>query len=114
MPPNRRKGARMSFNDDGVLFPIRVLDDEELARVRCHWSRIVDAHGGSLTHFDRAHLFFRWAWEVAQHPRVLDAVSAVLGDDVVCWGNLILSKPPHDDGFVAWHQDGAYAGFLGD
>jgi len=104
----------VSFDRDGVLFPIRVLDDAELAHARRHYAQLVDAHGGTLTHFDRAHLFFRWAYELALHPRVVNAVSAVIGDDVVVWGNLILSKPPHDNGFVSWHQDGAYAGFLGD
>ncbi len=103
-----------AFATDGVAFPLRVLDDGEVARFRGEYERLSEAQGGSLKRFDRAHLFFRWAYELALHARVVDAVATILGDDVIVWGSLILSKPPHDDGFVAWHQDGAYAGFLGE
>jgi ectoine hydroxylase-related dioxygenase (phytanoyl-CoA dioxygenase family) len=48
------------------------------------------------------------------HPRIVNTVATLLGDDVVVWGSLILTKPPHDDSFIAWHQDGAYAEFLGE
>lgn len=103
-----------TFERDGVAFPIPVLDDAELSAARAELDRLAASEGGVLKRFDRAHLFFRWAYDLARHPRVLAAVTEVLGDDVLVWGSLILSKPPHDPGFVAWHQDGAYAGFLGD
>ncbi|MBV9496285.1 MAG: phytanoyl-CoA dioxygenase family protein, partial [Acidobacteria bacterium] len=103
-----------TFADDGIAFPIPALTADELATVRGEWARIVGAHGGRLEHFDRAHYYFGWAWDLATHPRILDAVSAVLGEDVVIWGTLILSKAPHSEGFIAWHQDGEYARFLGD
>ena len=103
----------MSFAERGVAFPIRVLDDGELAAVRAEYARLVDAHGGALKHFDKAHHKFGWAYDLVLHPRVVDRVAEILGDDVVVWGSLILSKPPHDNGFVAWHQDGEYATFLG-
>jgi non-heme Fe2+,alpha-ketoglutarate-dependent halogenase len=101
------------FDRDGVCFPIPVLSAAEVAAARAHVDRLAEAHGGVLKRFDRSHLFFRWAHDLALHPRVVGAVCELLGDDVVVWGSLILSKPPHDPGFVAWHQDGAYAGFLG-
>jgi non-haem Fe2+, alpha-ketoglutarate-dependent halogenase len=102
------------FDARGIAFPIPVLTPEELADVRAHYGRLVDAHGGTLRSFDRSHYYFGWAYDLATHPRIVEAVSSVLGDDVVVWGSLILSKPPHDEGFIAWHQDGAYANFLGD
>jgi ectoine hydroxylase-related dioxygenase (phytanoyl-CoA dioxygenase family) len=103
----------MSFDDAGIAFPIRVLDDGELAAVRAEYQRLVDANGGTLKHFDKVHHKFGWAYDLVLHPRIVDRVAEILGDDVVVWGSLILSKPPHDDGFVAWHQDGEYATFLG-
>lgn len=102
------------FDARGIAFPIPVLTPEELDTVRAHYALLVDAHGGTLRSFDRGHYYFGWAYDLATHPRILDAVASVLGDDVVVWGSLILSKPPRDEGFIAWHQDGAYAGFLGD
>lgn len=104
----------MSFDDTGIAFPIRVLDDGELANVRAEYQHLVDANGGTLKHFDKAHHKFGWAYDLALHPRIIDRVSEILGENVLVWGSLILSKPPHDDGFVAWHQDGEYATFLGD
>ena len=104
----------MTFPRDGVLFPIPVLDDGELAAARAEVARLSEAHGGVLKRFDRAHLVVRWAYDLALHPRVVGAVAEVLGGDLVVWGSLMLSKPPRDPGFVAWHQDGAYAGFLGE
>jgi len=102
------------FHERGVAFPIPVLSGDELAAIRAEYGRIVDAHGGALKSYDRSHYYFGWAYDLVTHPRVLDAVASVIGDDIVVWGSLILSKPPHDDAFIAWHQDGAYAGFLGD
>jgi hypothetical protein len=106
--------ATADFEANGVAFPIPVLGAAELQDVRREYARLVDAHGGSLKSFDRSHFYFGWAYDLATHPRIVDAVASLIGDDVLVWGSLILSKPPFDDAFIAWHQDGAYAGFLGD
>ena len=103
-----------TFDRDGIVFPIPALDPHELAAVRAEVGRLAAAHDGALKRFDRSHLFFRWAFDLVRHPRIVAAVSELLGGDVLVWGSLILSKPPRDPGFVAWHQDGAYAGFLGE
>jgi ectoine hydroxylase-related dioxygenase (phytanoyl-CoA dioxygenase family) len=103
-----------AFATDGVRFPIRVLSDEELQHAQREYARIATCYEEPLKRFDRAHLYFRWAYDLARHPRVVDEVASIIGDDVIVWGTLVLSKPPHDPSFVAWHQDGAYAGFLGD
>jgi hypothetical protein len=109
-------GVRVTgvFEETGIVFPIPVLSAEELRAVCGEVARLSDAHGGAMKSFDRAQLYFGWAYDLVLHPRVLDAVAALIGDDIVVWGSLILSKPPHDDAFIAWHQDGAYAGFLAD
>lgn len=103
-----------AFARAGVAFPMRVLTDDEVAATRARLDELGAWQGSEVKRFDRSHLFFRWAYDLATHPRVVDEVSNVLGEDVIVWGSLILSKPPHDPGFVAWHQDGAYATFLGD
>ena len=102
------------FEETGIAFPIPVLDDAELAHYRDEYARLVVANGGAVKRFEFAHAKLGWAYDLATHPRVVDAVAQVIGDDVVVWGTLILSKPPNDDKFIAWHQDGAYAEFLGE
>ena len=101
------------FEVTGVAFPIPVLDAHELRAAQGEYARLADAHDGRLARLDRVHLFFGWAFDLTAHPRIVDAVASLLGEEIIVWGTLLLSKPAHDDEFVAWHQDGAYAGFLG-
>jgi hypothetical protein len=104
--------VKAEFEERGIAFPIPVLDAVELELVRREYGQLADAHGGTVDRFDMAHLYFGWAYDLARHPRVLDAAGAILGEELVIWGTLILSKPPHDEAFIAWHQDGTYAHFL--
>lgn len=104
--------ALSNFDANGIAFPIQVLDAGELRAVQAEYARLVEAHDGPLTRADRLHLIHGWAYDLTTHPRVVDAVASLLGDDVIVWGTLLLCKPPHDEEFVAWHQDSAYAGYL--
>jgi non-heme Fe2+,alpha-ketoglutarate-dependent halogenase len=106
--------ASVDFDKTGVAFPVEALATAELQAVQKEYAQLVEAHGGTLKHFDRAHYYFGWAYDLVRHPRIVDAVAALLGDDVLVWGSLILTKPPGDESFIAWHQDGAYAQFLGE
>jgi non-heme Fe2+,alpha-ketoglutarate-dependent halogenase len=104
--------ALSDFDANGVAFPISVLDAGELRTAQEAYARLVETHDGQLTRADRLHLIHGWAYDLTTHPRVVDAVASLLGDDVIVWGTLLLCKPPHDEEFVAWHQDSAYAGYL--
>jgi ectoine hydroxylase-related dioxygenase (phytanoyl-CoA dioxygenase family) len=104
--------TRERFERDGIVFPLPVLTDDEIARYRAELESL-QHRSGRTKRLDMTHLYFDWAWELALHPAVVDAVETILGSELVVWGSLIFTKPPHDDGFVAWHQDGAYADFLG-
>ncbi len=65
--------------------------------------------GGTLKRFDSVHLFFRWAYRLATHPGVVDAVESILGDDILIDGTLVFCKFPHDPAYVSWHQDSVYS-----
>jgi non-heme Fe2+,alpha-ketoglutarate-dependent halogenase len=106
--------AVADFEATGIAFPLPLLGAAEVEEIGREYARLVDAHGGVLKSFDRAHLYFGWAYDLVRHPAIIETVSSLIGEDVLVWGSLILSKPPHDDVFIAWHQDGAYADFLGD
>jgi ectoine hydroxylase-related dioxygenase (phytanoyl-CoA dioxygenase family) len=93
---------------DGILFPIRVLSDEEVSVYRCAFEDLESRAGGKLEYAGNTHLFFRWAYELAVNPAVLSAVGALLGPRLLVRGSLILCKHGGDPAYVSWHQDGAY------
>jgi ectoine hydroxylase-related dioxygenase (phytanoyl-CoA dioxygenase family) len=98
------------YESDGVVFPIRVLAPEEVADYR-HALDSIAAVCGESKRFDNLHLFFPWAYRLATHNAVLDAVETVLGPDLVIDGTLVFYKPPRDRGYASWHQDSVYSGW---
>jgi non-heme Fe2+,alpha-ketoglutarate-dependent halogenase len=96
------------YESDGVLFPLRVLNDAEVARYRPLVEEMlaVDAAG-----YQRPHLKYDWALELSTHPAVVAAAADILGGETAIWGSMILKKEPHSTNFVSWHQDGAYREF---
>jgi ectoine hydroxylase-related dioxygenase (phytanoyl-CoA dioxygenase family) len=49
--------------------------------------------------------------EIMRLPRILEAVRAILGDDLVVTGANLFIKEPATSAFVSWHQDLTYWGF---
>lgn len=96
------------YEQDGFLFPIPILSEAEVTRYRAAFDA-VEAHvGGTLTRLDLGHLYFRWAYDLATHPALVNAVAAVLGPDLLVQATLIFCKYPGNDAFVSWHQDSVY------
>ena len=58
----------------------------------------------------KPYLLYRWAADLIRHPRILDAVEAVIGPDILTFHTTIWWKEPHTPNFVPWHQDGTYFG----
>ena len=46
----------------------------------------------------------RWL-EICRHPKLLDAVQSVLGQDLILVYSSVFIKPPHSLETVPWHQD---------
>jgi len=65
--------------------------------------------GGVLKRMDNCHLFFRWAYDLATHPGVLDILEDLLGPDLFVHSTRIFYKHAHDPSYVSWHQDGRYS-----
>src|SRR5262249_3634106 len=58
------------------------------------------------------HLHFRWAYELATHARVLDAVEDLLGPDLLVWATELFAKHPHDSHVaIGWPRDRPDLGF---
>ncbi|HEY6132780.1 MAG TPA: phytanoyl-CoA dioxygenase family protein [Rubrivivax sp.] len=101
-----------TYRRDGILFPLRVFDAAEAARLLARLEAIEAANGGRLPARmnQKPHLLFPWLNELIRHPRILDAVEDVLGPDLLCWSAQFFAKNGGDPGFVSWHQDATYWG----
>ena len=103
------------YAEAGYLHPIAVLDPDEAERYRSAYDRVATLLGGAprAVQLTQSHRFYRWAWELASHPLVLDAVESVLGPDLMVWSAQVFPKPARDRGYITMHQDGTYWGLEG-
>ena len=94
------------YDELGFLHSIPVLSPPEVARFRAEIEETCRALGGRVTRLDGPHLFFRWAWELSTHPRVLDCMEQLIGPNILLKSTRLFYKFGNSDSFVGWHQDG--------
>ncbi|MBW4465093.1 MAG: phytanoyl-CoA dioxygenase family protein [Pegethrix bostrychoides GSE-TBD4-15B] len=75
-------------------------------------NQLEDSLGGCPEAIDltQVHLSFRWAYDLATDPRILDVVEDLIGHDILIWATSIFSKHEQSSSFVGWHQDEKYWG----
>ena len=116
--PERTAEIARRFESDGYYFPIDVLSADEAASCRqelealevaCRGNRL-----GNKKQLNYAHVIFRFADAIVRQPRLLDAVEAILGPDILVWGSTFFIKEPHSESYISWHQDLRYWGLDSD
>jgi non-haem Fe2+, alpha-ketoglutarate-dependent halogenase len=90
----------------GFLQSIPILSEDEVQHFRAEIEKTCQALGGNVTRLDGAHLFFRWAWDLSTHPRVLDCMEQLLGPNILLKSTRLFYKFGRSASFVGWHQDG--------
>ena len=100
------------YREQGYLCPITALTAEEAARYRAALEAAEAQAGGALpgAHKHKPHLVYTWAQELIRHPRILDAVEAVIGPDILAWESVFFTKEPKTEDYISWHQDITYWG----
>ena len=85
---------------------------EEAARYRAKLEAAEAAAGGSLpgAYRHKPHLVYTWAQELIRHPKILDAVEALIGPDILAWESVFFIKEPQTTDYISWHQDITYWG----
>jgi len=102
-------GQLEEFARDGVLHPLPALDGHEVCRFRRGAEELASWFEGEKPAISsQAHLFHGWAYDLVMHPRVLDTVAAILGEDILVHSTSLFFKQPRTPDFVSWHQDGFY------
>jgi non-haem Fe2+, alpha-ketoglutarate-dependent halogenase len=100
------------YERDGFLFPIAVLSADEVLQYRAALEELEAHQGHKLkpAQVVQLHLHFRWAYDLATHPAVLDVVETIIGPNILVHTTSIFCKYPHDSSYISWHQDGHYWG----
>jgi hypothetical protein len=107
------------YQENGYLFPIRVFSDAETADFRRQFDEYTEQNKDLLSKmiprerravYGLTHLMLPWVYQMASHPRVLDAVEGAIGPNILVWGSDWFVKFARDPAFISWHQDGAYWG----
>jgi hypothetical protein len=103
------------FARDGHVFPVDVLSRAQAAAYRQDLETLESqARGsklGNKNQLNYPHVIFRFAHEIVTHPRILDAVAAILGPDILVWGSTFFNIiPVPKPGDVAGARSCQYTG----
>ena len=90
----------------GFLHSIPILSEDEVGNYRAEVEKTCQAIGGRVTRLDALHLFFRWAWELSTHPRLLNCLEQLLGPNILLKSTRLFYKYGRSASYVEWHQDG--------
>ena len=96
----------------GYFAPVPCQSIPEVAQYRKSLEAMEFDHGGSLqgTYQFKPHIHQRWAFEVATNPTILDAVSDIIGPNILVIQYTVWVKGSGSDSFMSWHQNGTYFG----
>jgi non-haem Fe2+, alpha-ketoglutarate-dependent halogenase len=110
MPKLLSEAAVRQFHDHGYYCPVPVLAAAEVTACRRHLAEFEAHEGGRLAGAARnkSHLFLKWLYDIACHPRILDAVEDIIGPNILLYHAQWFIKEPHTADFVSFHQDSAY------
>ena len=106
------ENAIAQYNREGYYFPVRILDDEQVAANRARLEKFEATQGSPIEGAQRSksHLLFTWVDDLMRHEKILDAVGDLIGPDILCWNTFFWIKEPFSETFVSWHQDLRYWG----
>jgi len=112
MPKLLNEGEIDQFKQAGYIFPVKILDDDEISSNRSQLEQFEASQGKPIGGIQRnkSHLLFKWVDDLMRHDKILDAVEDLIGPNILCWNTLFWIKEAGSESFVSWHQDIRYWG----
>ena len=116
--PGTTSALASAYARDGYVFPYDVTGEAEAAGLLAD----LEAAEGELGN-DRARLSLLRSYPaqllpsfagLVRHPRLIEAVSRIIGPDVLVWSCSFFIKEAGSKSYVSWHQDLNYWGLDGD
>jgi non-haem Fe2+, alpha-ketoglutarate-dependent halogenase len=118
VPHNLTEAQIAAYERDGFVTPLTAFDAAQAAAYRRALTRdcaeaerpVSEAGIRQPSTRVKSYLLFPWAAELVRHPAILDAVSQLIGPDILAFHSTVWFKPAGSAGRVPWHQDGTYFG----
>ncbi len=107
------ENLRKSYECNGYVSPVRILDSVEAAKHRMA-SEDAEARVGPLHYKFKVHTILRSPLDLATHPAMLDVVEALIGPNILLYNVCYIIKESHTPAHVSWHQDLTYWGLSSD
>lgn len=111
-------GLAVSYKENGFYFPFDVMSEEEAGNSRAQLESLERANSGfafgNKGQLNQPHVLFKFAYDIVSNSRLLDAVEAIIGPDIMAWGSTYFIKDAQSPSFVSWHQDLKYWGLDND
>jgi len=100
------------YKEQGYICPVTILNPEEAALSRAKLEAMEELQGKPMDRIqcNKTYLLYDWADELVHHPKVLDAVEALIGPDILCYMSNLFTKEAGTGSYVSMHQDAAYWG----
>ena len=106
------------FSRQGFVGRRVVFDAPDVDSIRARFDALEVAEGRESCQVGLVdcHFDLRFVWDIAAHPRLLDAVEAAIGPNIMLLFTHFFCKYPEPEAteaagkFVAWHQDVTYWG----
>lgn len=104
-----------SYERDGYSSPITVMSAAEARDLRKRVEKFETDYGkqGKDVLYTDPHFCVPFLYDLSLNAKILDAVEAVIGPDILCWSTGFFIKDAHDSHFISWHQDLRYWGLEG-
>jgi non-heme Fe2+,alpha-ketoglutarate-dependent halogenase len=101
-----------AYGRDGILFPIKVMEEDAAAQAVRDLERLEARWDGRIPkrRNQKLHMLAPWLNDIVRSPAVLDAVESLIGPDIICWNGGFFTKGAGDGSFISWHQDSTYWG----
>lgn len=107
------RSVKEQFDLEGYVTPIEIIPSDQMTPYQQEFDRL-EAEAGkeaSQVGLFGLHKQRPLIWQLVSHPRVLAAVSEVLGPDLLLLGSHFFCKQPGlTESYVSWHQDVTYWG----
>lgn len=97
------------YNARGFISPVDVFDAPGVTSNRRYFDSLLATLGEEGAYSINCYQA-RCAgiWDLCNHPGILDYVSDLIGNNIVCWASHFFCKLPGDTKQVPWHQDAVY------